>query len=201
MARLLLFIKHRMPFLWRGIDLLNAILFIILHRNRLRNSSEQCFQEYTLEDYQFRLLASNDLAALEGLLKGQAEGRLDHFRPHGFDRQSLDRVCRNPSFLMFGVFKDIKLVGYFFLRCFWNRRCFVGRLIDESHEGQGIGRVMNEIMYNTAWRSGFRCHTTISKDNAMVMRSHANNPAVRVLRELPNNYLFIEFLRPDTDGE
>ena len=199
MARLLLYIKHRMPFLWRGVDWLNAVLFTILHRHRLRSSSEQCFQEHTLDGFQFRPLASNDLAVLEGLLDRQAAGRLDHFKPHGFDRQSLDRVYRNPSFMMFGVFKDTELIGYFFLRCFWNRRCFVGRLIDEPHEGRGIGRIMNEIMYNTAWRSGFRCHTTVSRDNAMVMRSHANNPNVRILKELANNYLFIEFVPPGTE--
>jgi lipopolysaccharide/colanic/teichoic acid biosynthesis glycosyltransferase len=194
---LLLWIKHRMPFVWRGIDWLNAHLFTILYRDRLRRESEQCFQEFGLDRYRFRALCADDLDALSELLHRQADGRLDHFKPHGFDKNSLKRIWENPSFLMFGAFCDATLVGYFFLRCFWSRRCFVGRLIDQEHEGKGIGRVMNEILYNTAWRSEFRCHTTISKDNAMVMRSHANNPNVRILKELPNNYLFIEFIHSE----
>jgi lipopolysaccharide/colanic/teichoic acid biosynthesis glycosyltransferase len=199
-ARLLLFIKHRMPFLWQWIDWLNALMFRILHRNRLRDASAQCFRDFKLEGYEFRALGADDRQALATLLSSQGEGRLDHFRPHGFDPKSLERVLRNPSFLTFGVFADDRLVGYFFLRCFWNRRCFVGRLIDEPYEGKGIGRVMNDILYNTAWRSGFRCYTTISKDNEMVMKSHANNPSVRVLKELPNNYLLIEFVQPGAAG-
>ena len=94
---------------------------------------------------------------------------------------------------MMGVFKDNEIAGYFFLRCFWNRKCFVGRLIDESHEGQGIGRVMNSIMYNSAWKSNFRCLSTISKNNFSVMRSHANNKTMKILRELENDYLLVEF--------
>ncbi len=198
MARLLLFIKHRLPFVWLGIDWLNTMLFRLLHGDRLRNESEQCFQEFTLDGYSFRALTQEDLDGLSDLLHRQIEGRLDHFRPHGFDRKSLERACRNPAFLMFGVFSGEQLVGYFFLRCFWNRKSFVGRLIDEPHEGNGIGRVMNNILYNTAWRSGFRCYTTISKSNSMVMRSHARNPSARILKELPNDYLFVEFVESES---
>lgn len=201
MTGLLLFIKHRLPFLWRGIDWLNLVLFRLLHGDRLQKEAEHCFREFTLAGYQFRALTVRDLDGLVNLLARQRAGRLDYFKPHGFDHESLERVTRNPSFLMFGVFSDERLVGYFFLRCFWNRKCFVGRLIDEPHERKGIGRVMNQILYNTPWRSGFRCMTTISKNNALVMRSHANNPTVRVLEELPNDYLFVEFVQPKPKGQ
>jgi hypothetical protein len=59
---------------------------------------------------------------------------------------------------------------------------------------------MNQILYNTAWRSGFRCLTTVSKNNALVMRSHANNPTFRILKELPNDYLYVEFVQPTPNG-
>jgi len=201
MTRLLLFIKHRLPLLWHGIDWLNALLFRLLHGDRMHGKSAQCLQEFNLDGFRFRSLTHDDLDALFDLLHRQREGRLDYFKPHGFDRQSLARAWRNPAFLMFGAFSDELLVGYFFLRCFWNRKCFVGRLIDEPYEQKGIGRVMNQILYNTAWRSEFRCLTTISKNNALVMRSHANNPTVRVLEELPNDYLFVEFVQPKPKGQ
>lgn len=85
-------------------------------------------------------------------------------------------------------------MGYFFLRFFWNRKCFVGRLIDEPCEGKGIGRAMNNIMYNIGWRMGFRVMSTISKNNHLVMRSHANNHRMVVLKELADDYLFVEFV-------
>lgn len=198
MTKLLLFVKHRLPALWRVIEWLNALLFSVLHQTSLRRESERCFREFTLDGYTFRSLTPDDLDGLFGLLDRQRSGRLDYFRPHGYSRRSLRRVTKDPAFLMFGVFFDDELVGYFFLRCFWNRKCFVGRLIDEPHERKGIGRVMNKILYNTAWRSGFRCFTTVSKDNALVLRSHKGNPAAHIREELPNDYLLIEFIRPST---
>ena len=196
MTKLLLSIKHKWPALWRVIAAVNAILFSLFHRTSLTRESEQCLREFTLDDYNFRSLDEDDVDELFDLIQRQSDGRLEFFSPHGFDRMSLKRAARDSAFRMFGVFSDEELVGYFFLRCFWNRKCFVGRLIDEPHERKGIGRVMNAILYYTAWRSGFRCYTTVSRNNAMVIRSHDRNPAAHILKELPNNYLLIEFIRP-----
>ncbi|NNE35562.1 MAG: hypothetical protein HKN13_10005 [Rhodothermales bacterium] len=198
MTKILLFVKHNIPVLWLLIEWLNALLFSLLHRAALLRESEACFREFSLDGYAFRSLDESDLDGLFNLLHRQQDGRLDYFTPHKFDRKSLQRAAQNSAFLMFGVFCREELVGYFFLRCFWNRKCFVGRLIDEPHERKGIGRLMNRILYNTAWRSGFRCYTTVSKDNALVIRSHERNPAAHLLKELPNDYLLIEFTRPST---
>jgi hypothetical protein len=201
MARFLLFLKHRMPFLWQVLEWVNSVLFQMLHARRMAAVRAHVLEEIQHPYFPMRELAEADMPALEALLAQQGEERLRFFRPHGYDRKSLLRACHDPAFTMFGSFAGERLVGYFFLRCFWNRRCFVGRLIDEPYERRGIGRVMNQIMYQTAWRSGFSCLSTISKHNKLVMRSHANNPAMRVLRELPNSYLLVEFVQPSTkDG-
>ena len=193
-ARVLLFIKHRLPWLWVMVDWANARLFKILHSQRMEAESAKAFADFHLDGFKFAPLQSGDMGPLESLLNRQGEGRLRYFQPHGFDRTSLVRMLKNPAFLMFGAYHDRTLVGYFFLRCFWNRKCFVGRLIDQPQEGQGIGRVMNQIMYQIAWRSGFRCMTTISKENEQVVRSHRNNPHARVIGELSNGYIWVEFV-------
>lgn len=195
-ARILLFLKHRLPFIWRGIEWVNGQLFRLLHASRMKKVRARVLAELPSPEFQVRELELADQTRLQRLLEGQGEQRTQHFRPHGFDRASLRRAFANPAFIMFGVFEGGRLVGYFFLRCFWNRRCFVGRLIDEAHERRGIGPLMNDVMYHTAWRSGFRCMSTISKNNAAVMRSHSRNPAMTVLGELPNDYLFVEFIQP-----
>ena len=193
-ARILLFIKHRMPWLWIGVDWLNARLYSLLHQKNTAIQVDRAFREFALEGFDFRRLASADLDALHKLLRRQGDERLRYFQPHGFDPDSLKKMLNNPAFLMFGAFRNGSLVGYFFLRCFWNRKCFVGRLIDEPYEGQGIGRVMNQIMYHTAWWSGFRCFTSISRNNKWIMRAHAKNPHATFVTELANDYQLVEFL-------
>lgn len=198
MTRILLFIKHKLPFLWICVEWLNTLLFRVLHGDRLDRQAEQSLNEFTLPGFELRRVLNNDLDSLHNLLHRQEKARLNYFRPHGFEKRDLKKASRNPAFLMFGVFDGNLMVGYFFLRCFWNRKCFVGRLIDQPYERRGIGRVMNQVMYHTAWRSGFRCLTTVSRDNALVMRSHANNPTARVLKELAGNFLLVEFVPQDS---
>lgn len=200
MIRLLLKIKHRLPFLWRGIEQVNSLLFLILHRRRIMANSRACLDRYQLDGFSFRLLTQADSAALSAFLTRQPAARMEFFKPHGFDLQSVTRKAKDPAFLMFGTFRDEALVGYFFLRCFWNRKSFVGRAIDQDWEGQGIGRVMNQILYNTAWGAGFKCLTTISKHNHSVIRSHANNPTSRIIGDLANDYMLVEMVPPDQKG-
>ncbi|HET6556570.1 MAG TPA: hypothetical protein VFG54_04605 [Prolixibacteraceae bacterium] len=183
-----------MPIIWQLIEWLNASFFQLFHANRFNKVVPFVLKEFVLNGYTFRQLKLIDLSLLQKLICKQTPSRLDFFNPHGFSENALLKTFRNPSFLMMGVFAEQQLIGYFFLRCFWNRKCFVGRLIDESYEGKGIGRVMNSIMYQIGWRSGFRVLSTISKNNHMVVKSHANNPNMIVLKELNNDFLYIEFL-------
>ncbi|MBW6492539.1 MAG: hypothetical protein K0B15_15245 [Lentimicrobium sp.] len=194
LVRLLIYIKHHFTFLWRFVEGLNSLLYRLLHRNRQQKVVPVVMGEFNLPGYTFRVLQQSDIAALAALIARQESDRLAWFKPHGFDEASLHKAWRNPAFLMMGAFDGPQLVGYFFLRFFWNRRCFVGRLIDLPCEGKGIGRTMNNIMYHIGWRMGFRVLSTISKNNHQVMRSHANNPLMKVLKELDNDFLFVEFV-------
>jgi hypothetical protein len=196
LVRILIYTKHHLSFIWNLIEGLNAFLFRLMHGRRFKSVVPNVIHYFGLPGYNFRQLVTNDLPALNSLLNKQSPGRLDYFKPHGFDVKSLQKVYKNPSFLMMGAFKGPQLVGYFFLRCFWNRKCFVGRLIDQPYEGKGIGRIMNNIMYNIGWSMNFRVLSTISKNNHLVMRSHSGNKTMRVLKELPNDFLFVEFVKP-----
>ncbi len=173
MIKILIYIKHNLPFIWQTIECLNAILFRILYSRKFYQSIIWAFNEFKLPGFEFRLLNSTDSCKIIDLTDKQASGRLDYFKPHKFDLNTLKKLNANPAFFLMGAFEKGELVGYFFLRCFWNRKCFVGRLIDEPFEGKGIGRTMNTIMYSIAWKSNFRCLSTISKNNKAVMRSLA----------------------------
>lgn len=194
-VKLLLYIKHNLKFLWESIDFFNCIVFKFAHLDRTKKLIPEIIKKYTLKGYLFRQLTKSDIGLLKELIDRQDSCRLQYFNPHGFETKDLLTKLENPSFIMLGAFKDNLMVGYFFLRCFWNRKCFVGRLIDEAYVGRGIGNVMNLIMYNIAWGMGFRCLSTISRDNAFVIKAHSGNPNIVLLKELENNYLLVEFVR------
>lgn len=167
----------------------------LFFQSRLGKVLPAIFSEFVVTPYSFRRLNVTDAEALSDLINGQKVSDIEYFRPHSFDLDSIKKQFKNRSLLMMGAFDGEKMTGYFFLRLFANKKCFVGRLIDKDYRGIGIGAVMNKIMYETAWCLGFRCLSTISRKNTAVMHAHAKNPNMIVLKELQNDYLLVEFKR------
>ena len=197
MERLLIFIKHRLGFLWKIIEWGNGLLFSILYDRSMESVLPSVFSENSAPGFTFRRLVPSDAEALHGLIASQEASDLQYFSPHGFDLPSIHRQFKKRAFLMMGSFDGEKITGYFFLRFFASKKCFVGRLIDREYRGKGIGNEMNRIMYGTAWRMGFRCLSTMSKNNSAVMHAHARNPSMIRLKELQNDYILVEFVNPE----
>jgi hypothetical protein len=201
MERLLIFIKHHHSLLWEIIEWSNGFIFFLLYRSRMEKVFPVVIDESAKPPFSYRKLELSDSDSLHDLIKRQKVTDLEYFSPHGFDITSIIKQFKNPAFLMLGVFKAENIVGYFFLRFFANRKCFVGRLIDKEYRGQGIGYVMNRIMYETSWRMNFRCLSTISRNNISVMNAHKKNQSMVILKELQNDYILVEFIRVDYVGE
>lgn len=177
------------------IEKLNSLLFSMCYRSRLLNAVDKVFKEYSQPPFEYRKLGMDDAVSLAQLIERQPKDDLLYFQPHRFDLNSLQEQFKKSSFLMMGVFDGELLVGYFFLRFFANRKCFVGRLIDQKYRGKGMGWIMNDIMYHISWEMGFRCLSTISKNNKAVVGAHKKNSAMVVLKELQNDYLLVEFVK------
>lgn len=195
MERILIFIKHHFTFLWKIIEWGNGRFFSLIYKTTVENVLSAVFDDLASAPFTYRKLEITDANSLKDLINAQKVPDLEFFRPHGFDLIAIRKQFKNPSFLMMGAFYNEKIVGYFFLRFFANKKCFVGRLIDLNYRGKGIGTVMNKIMYETAWRMNFRCLSTISRNNKAVMKAHSKNPIMVVLKELSNDYLLVEFKR------
>lgn len=195
MEKLFLFIKHNFRAIWAIIEWGNGVLFAIFYSAVMERILPGVFKEFRLEPYTFRRLLPEDSEQLYELISAQPVADLEFFHPHAHDLRSIKKQFKVSAFLMMGVFDGNRLTGYFFLRFFANRKCFVGRLIDINHRGRGIGDVMNRIMYNIAWRMKFRCLSTISRNNRHVMHSHSRNSHIKVLKELHGDYLLVEFVR------
>lgn len=195
MERILLFIKHHLGALWKIIDWGNGMLFRFFYGSKMRSVASAVMDGTEAGSLTCKELQNIDIQSLKELIESQPVDDLTYFSPHAFDLESLKAQLRNPAFLMMGIFDNQGLIGYFFLRFFANKKCFVGRLIDNDHRGKGIGSIMNTVMYETAWGIGFRCLSTISRNNTAVMRAHEKNPTMVILKSLPNDYLLVEFIR------
>lgn len=195
MEKILIFIKHHFKFVWKIIEWLNTLVFSVFYKSELENKLPYIFEEFSSLPFIYRRLQNSDAESLYNLINSQDPSDLKYFSPHSFDMGSIKKQLRISSFLMMGTFDGERLTGYFFLRFFANKKCFVGRLIDKEYRGKGIGLIMNNIMYETAWQMGFRCLSTISRNNTAVMKAHAKNSAMKILKELQNDYLLVEFIR------
>lgn len=196
-TRVLLYIKHNLRFVWLIIECINDRIFYAIYVSELERILPEVLATFTLAPYTCRRLVADDAVTLFEMIGRQVPSDLEYFNAHGFDLLSIRKQLRRRSFLPMGVFKDDILTGYFFLRFFANRKCFVGRLIDREFRGKGIGNLMNDIMYETAWTMGFRCMSTISRNNISVMKAHSKNQRIRILRNLQNDYMLVEFVRED----
>jgi len=194
MEKVMIFIKHRFPTLWRIMEWCNGIIFWLFYCSRLEKVLPSVLLEFANPPYLYKRLDLSDSDALFKLMNTQNSSDLKYFNPHGIDLKSIKNQFRNHAFLMMGVFDEEILVGYFFLRFFINKQCFVGRLIDKDFRGRGIGPVMNKIMYEISWRIEFQCLSTISKNNIAVMKAHSKNPSMVVLKELQDDYLLVQFV-------
>jgi hypothetical protein len=195
MESILIFIKHHLGFLWKVIEWGNGIIFSLLYKSRMNKVTRMTIDKFGVPPYSYRRLNQSDAEALYELINSQEASDIQYFNPHGFDLNSISSQSQKRAFLMMGAFNGEILAGYFFLRFFANKKCFVGRLIDKEYRGKGLGTVMNDIMYEISWTMQFRCLSTISRNNSAVMRAHAKNPSMIVLMELPNDYLLVEFIR------
>lgn len=173
----------------------NGVLFAFFYKSKLEMVLPIVFSEAATGRFAYRKLGIEDIRSLFDLIAEQTLSDLKYFSPHKFELTSLETQFKKPAFLMMGAFEKEKLAGYFFLRFFANRKCFVGRLIDKDYRGKGVGATMNFIMYETAWQMGFRCLSTISRNNISVMRAHSKNPDMIILKDLSDDYILVEFVR------
>ena len=185
-------IQSKFPFIWNGIEGVNSALFSAKYRGKLKTipSILEAFAgEYTLSEVQ-----EKDVFSLKEFFATQPEQAFSYFKPHGFDEKSLRRLVRRKSQLMLVAKQDGQIVGYAFLRCFFNNKCFRGKIVDYRHRGKGIAVLLGKATTAISQSLGIRMFGTISKDNISSMASSEASNTIKIVEELPNDYLYIEYL-------
>lgn len=193
MVKLLIYIKHHLSFIWSWIEMGNDILFNLLYGKRLNDNLGKLLKKYESE-YSYRLLRDSDMTVLSDFFSNQPENAFIYFKPHAFDVYSLKRKNKDHSFIMIGVFAGQQLIGYCFLRCFFNKQAFRGKIVDVKYQGRGIAKQIGHLTTEVCQLLGFKLFATISKDNVKSIASSKAVNEVRVVKELPNDYLYVEYL-------
>ncbi len=191
MTAILIFIKHHIPFIWNIVEYINSQLFYILYRKRLEFLGEKYLQSKD----SVRILRIEDMVALSEFFNKQPADSFEYFKPHAFDYNSLVKKNKDKSFIMIGVFSNNEIIGYGFLRCFFNGKAFRGKIVDISHQGHGIAKQIGSVLTDMATLMHLRLFATISKDNVKSISSSSAVNKIKIMKELPGNYIYVEYLR------
>lgn len=193
MVKLLLIIKHHFPFIWSFIEWVNSVIFFFLYGRKLKRIVPEALKDISTE-FDYRVLLKEDMPLLCLFFSKQPATAFQYFKPHDFDLKSLRRKNSDKAFLMVGAFSGDELVGYCFLRCFFNRQAFRGKIVDSDFQGRGIAKQMGILTTDICRQLRFRLFATISKDNVKSIASSKAVNTIHVVRELPDNYLYVEYL-------
>ena len=186
-------IQHNLPFLWNAVEECNALVFGIQKSKGLRTLGDCCSNG-------IRLATEDDAEALAGFFSRQPEGSYKWFRPHAFDVQSLRRLLRLRSYVIYVQEEDGQIIGYAFLRCFCNGKCFIGKMVDYRHQGKGVCTTLCRVGMRMATRLGIRMYESINKENVGSMKASEKACEVTMVETLEDGDVLIED-KPKRDDE
>ena len=185
-------VRDKLGGLWNLIERLNAWLFSLRYGRRLRSFS---FNEIP-EGYELVPLRDVPTEKIVAFFERQPKEAFMFFRPHAFDARSIQRLQRNRAFLAYVLIdsSNKKIAGYCFNRCFFHGQGFRGRMVDIDYRGKGLGIAMNKLLNEVGFGIGLRLFETVSKDNVASYRSALSASNVKVVKEMPNNELYLEII-------
>lgn len=193
MYQLVQFIRHKIPFFWSLIESINATIFQLKYGKALKNLPS-LLSEFNNSSISFKLAEIDDASLLVDFFRKQPEEAFKFFKPHGFDRESILKLVKNTSFIMILAQVDSKIVGYAFLRCFFNGKSFRGKIVDIDYRGRGLAKQFGVQTTKIALKLGIDLYGTVSKSNISSMASSKSSNDIKIIKELPDDYLLIQYL-------
>ena len=169
-------VRDKMPIVWVLIERSNAILFRMRYARHLKQIEPEAFQ--MAKPYEMIPIATIPTEELVAFFHRQPEDLYRWFTPHGFGYPDVARLQQNASFMAYVLKRDNKIVGYFFLRCYFNGECYFGRLVDYPYMRQGIGTLMNQVSFYIAESLHMESFQTIANGNIASIKSCINRKYV-----------------------
>lgn len=185
-------LRDKLGWLWNLIEYFNGILFSLKYGKKLKRIA---FNEVPA-GYVVQTIRTMPTEKLVAFFQHQPEESFSYFHPHGFDAGNIKVIQRNKAFLGYVLIDNTneKIAGYCFNRCFFHGVGYRGRMVDIDYRGKGLGTAMNKILNEVGFGIGLRLFETVSKDNVASYRSALSASNVKVIKELPDNELYLEIL-------
>lgn len=199
-----IYIKKNLRPVYELAETLLGIWVYLANRKSIRSAISQSHQEgfFQGESLCIRQLKAEDITALSDFLNTLPESHLVFFRPHGFSKSALWICFHKPHFLMYGLFQNKALIGYALLKLFPGKKAFRGRIISQKDSGKGLGKLLSRYLDWQMGKLGFLARSTISRHNLASLKSHTVEGNFRVIDELEDDYILIEFLpTPDSQSD
>ncbi|MCG5529229.1 MULTISPECIES: GNAT family N-acetyltransferase [Halorhodospira] len=202
MERIAYLIKHRFPSVFRFIETLARMVTALRYGRSAQRALSQARIEGQVRGAPavIRPLNLSDAVTLHEFLNRLPEEHVEHFHPHGFEQQVLGSIIQSRAYMTYGLFVDEELVGYALLKLAPTGSAYIGRLLHPQYAGMGLGSLLATYLYWQASTAGLRPRSTISKQNEASLGSHRAAGSFRVVSELPNDYLLIEFPSEQRDA-
>ena len=183
-------IRDKFSWLWNIIEWLNGVLFALRYGKKLKIFSFTSVPE----GYEVIPICAVKTERLVEFFARQPEEAFTYFKPHGFDTKSIKRLQRNKAFLAYVIMQDQNVVGYVFLRCFFNGKCFRGKMVDYQHRSKGLGKILGTIANKVAYSIGLKMFATVSPENMASLESTKAVNDINIIKQLPNGDYYIEEL-------
>ncbi|MBQ8058627.1 MAG: transcriptional regulator [Prevotella sp.] len=186
-------IRDKFSWLWDIIEYLNSFLFNIRYGKKLENIDFKNIPE----GYEVTPINTIETKRMVEFFARQPEDAFKFFHPHGFDEKNIKKLQKNKAFLGYVLLDKLnnKIAGYCFNRCFFHGQGFRGRMVDIEYRGKGLGTTMNKLLNEVGFGIGVRLFETVSKDNVASYRSALSASNVRVVKDLPDNELYLEIIK------
>lgn len=195
MEKLAYLLKRRFPALFSLLESAARVVVVLRFGRRLSKAEQVATLDGTVDGRPatIRILGSEDVEVLHAFLAAQPPAHVQYFQPHRFDRQGLSKVLGSRAFLNYGLFVERQIVGYALLKISPTGSAFVGLLVHPDFAGLGLGKFIVAYLYWQASLANLRTRSTISRANPASLRSHQAAADFKVIAELPNDYIMIEF--------
>lgn len=184
----IIMIRHKLPYLYTVLDLMNATYGHIFFR-RFKWSLSQRTWEGIYPNDTVAILTENDISRLLSLIRSATEESKSLFKPHAMTEKTLLRLMCAPYYLAVGYQISGELVGYAFLRLYFPKKAFAGYFVSDIHQGKGIGKHLFRIIKRISSETAFALYTYVKEENraSMSVSSH-----FIIEQRMPCGYLLLK---------